>query len=156
MLHLPKLILTRGTPLSGKTTWAKYCVDNGAGKIKRVSKDDLRYMSDNDNRFGNTQAPFYNYVRDVLVTEYLASGFDVIVDETFVQLEDIRHMYRQFVKVARIDIETFPVFGIEALVRRDELRTERNRIGRDELMTYLTILKEQPLADLWKEKQHDL
>ena len=41
-----KIILTRGLPASGKSTWAKEQVAKGNGKVKRVNKDDLRDMID--------------------------------------------------------------------------------------------------------------
>ena len=41
-----KIILTRGLPASGKSTWSKEQVAKSNGKIKRVNKDDLREMVD--------------------------------------------------------------------------------------------------------------
>ena len=41
-----KLIMTKGLPASGKSTWAKQYLDDNPG-TKRVNKDDLRAMLDN-------------------------------------------------------------------------------------------------------------
>jgi tRNA uridine 5-carbamoylmethylation protein Kti12 len=41
-----KIILTRGLPASGKSTWSKEQVAKSNGKVKRVNKDDLRDMID--------------------------------------------------------------------------------------------------------------
>ena len=41
-----KIILTRGLPASGKSSWAKEFVKNSNGKAKRINKDLLREMID--------------------------------------------------------------------------------------------------------------
>ena len=41
---MPKLILTRGIPASGKSTWAKAWVQEDPQRRVRVNRDDLRRM----------------------------------------------------------------------------------------------------------------
>lgn len=76
-----KLIMTRGLPASGKTTWAKEQVEAGNGRVKRVNKDDLREMIDNRKYSQDREAKIL-LARDALVKVFLGQNCDVIVDDT--------------------------------------------------------------------------
>lgn len=76
-----KLIMTRGLPASGKTTWAKEQVLNGNGRVKRINKDDLRAMVD-AGQWSKSNEKFILKLRDNFVFEALMAGYDVIVDDT--------------------------------------------------------------------------
>ena len=78
---MPKLIMTKGLPASGKTTWAKEQVRKGNGRVKRVNKDDLRAMLDNGEWSKENEKLILN-IRDLIIVECLAAGQDVIVDDT--------------------------------------------------------------------------
>jgi len=43
---MKKVILTKGLPASGKTTWAKKVLKDNPGAYKRINKDELRLMLD--------------------------------------------------------------------------------------------------------------
>jgi len=72
---MPTLIMTKGLPASGKTTWAKQ------QKAKRVNKDDLRAMIDNG-KWSKENEQLILIIRDILITNFLGHGYDVIVDDT--------------------------------------------------------------------------
>lgn len=72
---MSKLIMTKGLPASGKTTWSKQ------QKAKRVNKDDLRAMIDNGAWSKQNEEDILK-VRDLIIRHYLTRGFDVIVDDT--------------------------------------------------------------------------
>lgn len=79
-----KIILTKGLPASGKTTWArnymKERVEKGE-KWKRINKDDLRNMLDSGEwSKGNEQ--FVLGVRDFIIAKALGDGYNIIVDDT--------------------------------------------------------------------------
>ena len=76
-----KIILTKGLPASGKSTWAKKMIDDNPGVYKRVNKDDLRAMIDNG-FWSKQNEKFVLRMRDMLVLNSITSGFDVIVDDT--------------------------------------------------------------------------
>lgn len=76
-----KLIMTKGLPASGKSTWAKKQVVASHGRTKRVNKDDLRAMID-DSIWSKQNEKNVLQVRDYIVKHYLSNGFDVIVDDT--------------------------------------------------------------------------
>jgi len=77
-----KIILTKGLPGSGKSTWAKDFVAKSNGKAKRVNKDDLRAMIDNS-VYSKTNEKMILDVRDTLVDLFLTKGIEtIIIDDT--------------------------------------------------------------------------
>lgn len=71
-----KVLILKGLPASGKTTWAKK--QKG---WKRINKDDLREMLDNGEWTPDNEE-FVLKVRDKIITECMMSGHNVIVDDT--------------------------------------------------------------------------
>jgi predicted kinase len=78
---MKKVILMRGLPGSGKSTYAKQLVNDNPGMYKRVNRDDLRTMFDNDST-SNSNEKFIKQVRDMLIVKALQDGKHVIVDDT--------------------------------------------------------------------------
>lgn len=77
-----KIILTRGLPASGKSTWAKEFIKNSNGKAKRVNKDDLREMID-AGVYSKTNEQMILNARDELVQLFCNHGIEtIIVDDT--------------------------------------------------------------------------
>lgn len=74
------LIMTKGLPASGKTTWAKKCLAE-SNRVKRVNKDDLRAMID-AGKWSKSNEKFVLSVRDYITRYALLGGFDCIVDDT--------------------------------------------------------------------------
>lgn len=77
----PTLFMTKGLPASGKTTFAKEQVLLSKGKTKRVNKDDLRAMVD-AGKWSKHNEGIIVSARNVLVSNWLVSGLNVIVDDT--------------------------------------------------------------------------
>lgn len=76
-----KLIMLKGLPASGKSTWAKEQAVRSGGLTKRINKDDLRDMVDGGKWSKNNEKGILA-VRDNLCEYYLSRGFSVIVDDT--------------------------------------------------------------------------
>lgn len=76
---MKKVIITKGLPASGKTTWAKGMVEKE--HYKRISKDDLRLMLDNS-RWSKENEKIIVSCRNKILIELLQSGVNVIVDDT--------------------------------------------------------------------------
>jgi len=81
MVTKTKVILTRGIPASGKTTWAKEQVKNGNGKWKRVNKDDLRSMID-CGQFSKDNEKIIEEIRDSIIKDCLNHNINIIIDDT--------------------------------------------------------------------------
>jgi predicted kinase len=79
---MKKIILTRGLPASGKSTWSTEFVAKSNGKAKRVNKDLLREMVDGG-VWSKTNEQLILKLRDRIVIEYIRAGIDtIIVDDT--------------------------------------------------------------------------
>ena len=75
-----KLIMTKGLPGSGKTTWAQKYLEENPNTLL-LCKDDLRAMMFNSAWTGHREKIILT-VRDYVITEGLKSGRDVIVHDT--------------------------------------------------------------------------
>lgn len=76
-----KIVMTKGLPGSGKSTWAKQLIDKEPETWKRVNKDDLRSMVDNG-KWSKNNEKLILQMRDALITSSLINGKNVIVDDT--------------------------------------------------------------------------
>ena len=75
------IIMARGLPASGKSTWAKEQVLAGGGFVKRVNKDELRAMVDASKHSDAREEEIVG-IRDMLVERWVRQGKTVIVDDT--------------------------------------------------------------------------
>lgn len=80
-VNMLEIIMLRGIPASGKSTWAKEQLTKYPGKYKRINKDDLRAMLDND-QWSKENEEFVIELRDWVVWNGLARNFSIIVDDT--------------------------------------------------------------------------
>ena len=78
---MKKILLLKGLPASGKTTWAMKMLAGCPGGFKRVNKDDIRAMIDGSHWTKNNEK-FVVKVRDQIVIASLKDGKNVIVDDT--------------------------------------------------------------------------
>lgn len=75
-----KVIVLRGLPASGKSTWAKDYISRNPGTL-RVNKDDLRSMLHNS-QWSEENELIILAMRDTMIAEALHMGQDVVVDDT--------------------------------------------------------------------------
>ena len=117
----PKLLMLRGLPGSGKTTFARQLVDDG---WVRVNKDDLRKMLHNS-VFSKANEAFILSLRDEIIIRALVNGKNVVVDDTnldpkyAIQLESIALEFLSDYE------EKFFDTPVEECVRRNYLRDEQ-------------------------------
>lgn len=76
-----KVILCKGIPASGKSTWAKEEVFRGRGTWKRVNRDDIRAMIDGG-VYSPSNEKLVLKIRDLVVQEAVKNGINVIIDDT--------------------------------------------------------------------------
>ncbi len=80
----PKILMLKGLPASGKSTFAKEMVENCRTKNRkwvRVNKDDLRSMLHNSH-FTKGNEKQVLAMRDAIVEDSLTRGMSIIVDDT--------------------------------------------------------------------------
>jgi len=132
---MKRIILTKGLPGSGKSTWALDQVHSGQGRVARVNKDALRDMLDGG-RFTRSNEKGILETRDDLIRSYLCRDRidTVIVDDTNL---DPKHETRMreiaeqlnhggFEIVVEIN-DSFLTVGLEECRRRDLKRA--NSVG---------------------------
>jgi len=131
-----KIILTRGLPASGKSTWSSEQVAKSNGKTKRVNKDLLREMID-AGIYSKTNEQQILAARDALVDMWLASDIEtIIVDDTnfeekhFERMKEIadQQRYKHECKYLTTDItveyKDFLDVALDECLHRDSLRAK--------------------------------
>lgn len=115
---MKKVIITKGLPGSGKSTWAKQYVDQFPNAVKRINKDDLRAMLDNSGHSKDMEK-FVLEVRDSIILLALKNGKHVIVDDTNLAPKHEAHI-RELVKgLAEVEIKDFTHVPIDVCIQRD-------------------------------------
>ncbi len=117
-----KLIMTKGLPASGKSTWAKDQVFKSGGRIKRINKDDLREMLDSGLYTKENEQGILTS-RNALIKTFLRKGIDVIVDDTNIHPmheNDLRTIAKIY--GADFSIMSFMDIPVETCIERDLTR----------------------------------
>jgi len=119
-----KIIMLRGLPASGKSTWAKQTVKENPHQYKRINKDDLRAMLDSG-KHSKSNEKFVLKLRDWVIREALLNGKSVIVDDTNFypnhekRLRELAKLHEaETGKVVQFKIKEFDI-SVEECIRRD-------------------------------------
>lgn len=125
-----RLILVRGLPGSGKTTWAKKWVAVDVGARARVNKDALRAMLHDGVYDGRLTEDKVDAVRDAAIVRLLGMGVSVVSDDTNldpVKATDLAHLgMRLGASVHDLDMTNVP---LEECLARDAVRLDKHPIG---------------------------
>lgn len=103
-----KIIVLKGLPASGKSTWAKEFVSKNP-KWARVNKDDLRSML-HDSRYSKDNEHQVILARNSLISSLIVTGYSVIVDDTnfnpvhLKAIKEIAHAYGAEVEEKFFDV----------------------------------------------------
>ncbi|MDP9379254.1 MAG: AAA family ATPase [Chloroflexota bacterium] len=152
---MPKVILTKGLPGSGKTTWAKSVINQQPGAYKRVNKDDLRAMLD-DGHWGKRSEGFVLQVRNTIIQHALVNDLHVIVDDTNfnpIHEDDIRRLVHKInqddQKSHWVEIKDFSDAPVETCIERDLKRPNSvgERVIRRMYNQYLKLPVKPPVHD---------
>ena len=98
-----ELLILRGLPASGKTSFSKNLQKQNPGKYKRINRDDLRHMLD-DYEITKSNEAFVYSLRNLLIKEAFASGFSVICDDTNLKEKHLRGL-KQVAKEAQQELQ---------------------------------------------------
>lgn len=72
------LLMLKGLPGSGKTTYARELVDKG---WKRINKDDYREMLDNG-KWSKSNEEFILATRNIMIAHAMAHDYNIVIDDT--------------------------------------------------------------------------
>ena len=117
-----RLIICRGIPASGKSTWAKEWVAKDPNGRRRVNRDDIRYEIYGVYHGDVIDERLITEVENNLIEAGLRFGMSVAVDATNLNSKSLR----RFEEIARkfdcpVEIKDFEVTLSEA-IRRDSRR----------------------------------
>jgi predicted kinase len=144
-----KIILTKGLPASGKSTWAKELLAKESN-WKRINKDDLRAMLDNGT-WSRSKEEFILKVRNAIIRTAMIDGYNVIVDDTNfgTKHEDkIKQIVAESNKFGHddqyeVEIKDFTDVPLEECIKRDSKRA--NYVGEKVIKgMYKQFLKPEP------------
>lgn len=131
------VLILRGLPASGKTTYAKNILTQNPHTWKRLNKDELRAMLDNSVH-SKTNEKFVQNVRDMMLMEALKEGKNVVVDDTNFSeksIERITEVVQQYIRdsgnVVKIEIKDMET-TLEVCLERD--KTREKKVGDEVIM----------------------
>jgi predicted kinase len=117
-----KLVITRGLPASGKTTWAKRWVAEDPEHRIRVNRDDLRQMAAVPYSHENEQRIIKQ--RDMLIDEFLCKGYEVINDDTNLPNRAVRDLRKIAKRTgAEFEVRDFTDIDIDECHARNGMRS---------------------------------
>lgn len=117
-----EMIICKGLPASGKSTWARELMNDNPGKYKRINKDDLRAML--DVHWSGKTEHFIIQIQEAMIKECIQQNQSIIIDDT--NLNPIHE--KRFIELAQesqnpVEIK-FQIFdnSIDELIKRDSGR----------------------------------
>lgn len=148
---MAKIIMCKGLPASGKSTWAKEMIGITPKSMKRVNRDELRLMIDGG-KWSKENEKMIIAVRDNIIRTYINKGYDVIIDDTNLAPKtqaEIAFLAKEL--DVEVEVKDFTHISFYDCIERDKLRGDKS-VGADVIMrmyrNYLEPLKEEDNQDL--------
>lgn len=138
-----KLLMLRGLPACGKSTFAHDLLKNEPGKWKRTNKDDLRQCIDGGQWSKENEEMIVN-IRNTIIHHALNHGYNVVVDDTGFGPHEA--VLREIAKnhSAEFEIKDFTDVPLSTCLKRDQERAAS--VGKDVIMRmykqYVVPMKE--------------
>ena len=117
-----KLIITRGLPASGKSTWAKQWVLEDPEHRVRINQDDIRLM------LGKYWVPsrekLVQHIQEEALIEALLRGYDIVIDNTNLNkkvLDQFNRLIKTF-EDYEIEYKDFFDTSLSVCIERDKNR----------------------------------
>lgn len=122
---MTKLVILRGLPASGKSTWAKAWVSEDVTGRVRINRDDLRGMIHNGEYRGHSTELSIMRARDALIASFLRKGMDVVVDDTNLPSATVRGLMQIAAGISsliEVEIKDLTDVPLETCLERDDER----------------------------------
>ena len=125
---MTRLIITRGLPASGKTSFARRLQPG----VARVNRDDLRRMLHGARLFTQWAEGQVTVVQRAQVEALLRARVDVIIDDTNLRSRTVRDWAELAARFgASFEVHDFTDVPLEECLRRDAGRPAEDRVGED-------------------------
>lgn len=123
---MTRLLITRGLPASGKTTFARKLQPG----VVRVNRDDLRRMLHGRRLFTQAAEAQVTHAQRAAVEALLRARASVIVDDTNLRSRTVREWAEMAVRYgASFEVHDFTDVPLAECLRRDAERAEDDRVG---------------------------
>jgi len=123
---MTRLLITRGLPASGKTTFARKLQP----QVVRVNRDDLRRMLHGRRLFTQWAEGQVTQAQRAAVEALLRAHADVIVDDTNLRARTVREWAELAARFhAQFEVHDFTDVPVEECVRRDAERSGFDHVG---------------------------
>lgn len=133
-----KLVLTRGIPGSGKSTWAKRWVAEDPEWRTRINRDDLRMMTQGQPILDRMREETLSTMQAAMVESALRAKISVVVDDTNLTARFVKEWMRLAAKVGvEVEFKDFNV-DLDVCIRRDALRGQQGgrQVGEDVIRSF--------------------
>jgi predicted kinase len=125
---MTRLLITRGLPASGKTTFARKLQP----QVVRVNRDDLRRMLHGRRLLTQWAEGQVTAVQRAAVEALLRAHADVIVDDTNLRAKTVREWAELAAKChATFEVHDFTDVELDECLRRDAGRPDDERVGEE-------------------------
>lgn len=123
---MTRLVITRGLPGCGKTTYARRWVAADREHRARVNRDDLRAMVDEGEFIAGVTEARIIAARDAAISSLLRLGVDVISDDTNLPQRTARDLARIAARAsAELAVVDLTDVSLDACLTRNSLRTDK-------------------------------
>lgn len=124
------MIITRGIPASGKTTWAKQWVSEAPyGERVNVNRDDIRKMMGFGQVGTNEQEDSVTTIQNSMIHAVMSDGKDIVISDTNMRRKNIaRFAEMGIVAGYEVKVKDFPI-DFDTAVARDKNREDS--VGED-------------------------
>lgn len=130
---MPKMIITRGFPASGKTTWANEWVAQDPENRVNVNRDDIRKLNGFPPIGDNNQEASVTAIADMIMDNCISYNKDIVVSDTNLRVSSIKRLIRfAHDNGYEVEIKNFKV-GLKELISRDSERYDS--VGEDVIRT---------------------
>lgn len=138
------IILTRGLPASGKSTWARaHALNTGA---IRVNMDDIRKMLHLP--FSKENEEMALKIQDQAILAAVKAGKDVVVDNTHIEKKMPTRYKKLFDGDVKFEIKDFTHVDVEECIRRDHDRVS-DYVGPEVIKRMAARLQKVEITEEW-------
>lgn len=125
---MTRLLITRGLPASGKTTFARKLQPD----VVRVNRDDLRRMLHGRRLFTQWAEAQVTHAQRAAVEALLRVHADVIVDDTNLRPKTVREWAELAARYhATLEVHDFTDVPLDECIRRDAERDPQDQVGEE-------------------------
>ncbi|WP_030436291.1 AAA family ATPase [Actinoplanes subtropicus] len=125
---MTRLLITRGLPASGKTSFARKLQP----RVTRVNRDDLRRMLHGQRLYTQWAEGQVTHAQRAAVEALLRAHADVIVDDTNLRNKTVRDWAELAARLgAQFEVHDFTDVPLEECIRRDVSRPADDRVGEE-------------------------